>query len=112
MKERGKYNKAHSLSHVFEVVVETLLGDRTLANFQFGGGIIVNVINTHLIADGETAQGGVLVSSGIVITGRNQSIAWKDMRTMTQLANFLIVMRIIIIPIQFLQFSLTAEVAS
>lgn len=66
---------SHSPFHVDEIILQRLLRDGTLANLQLGSGIIMNIVDAHLVANGEAAQSGILVGQCIIIAGGHQCIA-------------------------------------
>jgi len=63
--------------HVNKVVLQRLLGNGTLADLQFGGRIVVDVVDAHLVADGESPEGGGLVILRIVVASGHQGVALK-----------------------------------
>lgn len=65
---------SHSPFHVDEIILQRLLRDRTLANLQLGSGIIMNIVDAHLVANGETTEGGILIGQRIIIAGGHQCI--------------------------------------
>jgi hypothetical protein len=58
-----------------EVCIETVGADGTLADLKIDFGVVVHVVDTHLIADGEATQCDVVTICGVVPAGRDECIS-------------------------------------
>lgn len=58
-----------------EVCLQALVADGTFADLQFGFGIVVDVVDTHLIRDGEPSQRYVGTTGRVVPASCDQCIA-------------------------------------
>lgn len=68
----------YSLVQEFEITLEILIADRTLANLQFYVGIIVHVIDAHFVGYTEAAECDILSVLRVVMARGNQRIALKQ----------------------------------
>lgn len=70
----------------------------------------MNVINAHLVLNGESAHRCVVVAARVVVASCNQSIARQDFWLSSQVANFLEVMEIEVVSVELLQLLAIAKV--
>lgn len=82
--EKREMGFSHSPFHVDEIILQRLLRDGTLANLQLGSGIIMNIVDAHLVANGEAAQSGILIGQRIIIAGGHQSVALQRSRSLPE----------------------------
>lgn len=73
-----KKKKNNSLSHVLEVVVQGLLREDALAQLQLRRRVVVDVVDAHLVAYREAAEGGRVVAAGVVVAGGQEGVTlWE-----------------------------------
>lgn len=101
----------NSLFHKLKVVSQSLLRHWTLAQLQVGCRIVVNVVDAHLILDGEASHCRIFISTRVIITRCDESVARQHLRLASQVSNFLEVMKVKIVTIEFTQFFSFSEVS-
>jgi hypothetical protein len=57
-----------------EVCVQAVRADGTLTDLEIDFGVVVYVVDTHLIADGKAPQCDVVTICGLVPAGRDECI--------------------------------------
>lgn len=82
--EKREMGFSHSPFHVDEIILQRLLRDGTLANLQLGSRIIMNIVDAHLVANGEAAQSGILIGQRIIIAGGHQCISLQRSRSLPE----------------------------
>lgn len=71
----------------------------------------MNVVHAHLVLNGETAHCRVLIASGVVITCCHQSIPWQYLRLSSQVPNFLEMVEIKVVAINFVKLFVASEMS-
>jgi hypothetical protein len=58
-----------------EVCLQAFRADGTLADLKINFGVVVNVVNTHFVADCKASQSDVVAICSLVPAGRNECIS-------------------------------------
>lgn len=72
----------------------------------------MNVVDAHLILDRESAHSRILIASSVIIACRNQSISGQNFWISSQVADFLEVIKVKIVSVDFLKLFSFAEMSS
>lgn len=91
-------------AHILEVSAQVLAVDRALTHFQIGFGVVVEVIDAHLITDGVSTKSYVSPVGGHVPTRVDQHIAREYSDLSLQFADLLEVRAVVVVSVHFWQF--------